>query len=170
MLNFYCLFNCPIWTVRLQAACNLKNLIGRFWFCISWIRQSIQLRTNAIREFIVRAVFTWLSKVIEELVWFWFYYARWLASVFTLVQWFYDSQVKTALLPQLLLLEIPRDVPGKSHKISGIGRRGRNRVNCVTKGAGFKTGSNIGWWDANPPSWLTPGLLRTQNVHWHLPA
>ena len=32
-----------------------------------------------------RAVFTWLSKVIEELVWFWFYYALWLASVFTLV-------------------------------------------------------------------------------------
>ena len=30
-----------------------------------------------------RAVFTWLSKVIEELVWFWFYYALWLASVFT---------------------------------------------------------------------------------------
>ena len=34
---------------------------------------------------IYRAVFTWLSKVIEELVWFWFYYALWLASVFTLV-------------------------------------------------------------------------------------
>ena len=34
---------------------------------------------------IFRAVFTWLSKVIEELVWFWFYYALWLASVFTLV-------------------------------------------------------------------------------------
>ena len=33
----------------------------------------------------IRAVFTWLSKVIEELVWFWFYYALWLASVFTLV-------------------------------------------------------------------------------------
>ena len=32
-----------------------------------------------------RAVFTWLWKVIEELVWFWFYYALWLASVFTLV-------------------------------------------------------------------------------------
>ena len=32
-----------------------------------------------------RAVFTWLSKVIEELVWFWFYYALCLASVFTLV-------------------------------------------------------------------------------------
>ena len=35
--------------------------------------------------FHIRAVFTWLSKVIEELVWFWFYYALWLASVFTLV-------------------------------------------------------------------------------------
>ena len=34
---------------------------------------------------LIRAVFTWLSKVIEELVWFWFYYALWLASVFTLV-------------------------------------------------------------------------------------
>ena len=30
-----------------------------------------------------RAVFTWLSKVTEELVWFWFYYALWFASVFT---------------------------------------------------------------------------------------
>ena len=35
--------------------------------------------------FAFRAVFTWLSKVIEELVWFWFYCALWLASVFTLV-------------------------------------------------------------------------------------
>ena len=34
--------------------------------------------------FVFRAVLTWLSKVIEELVWFWFYYALWLASVFTL--------------------------------------------------------------------------------------
>ena len=32
-----------------------------------------------------RAVFSWLSKVIEELVWFWFYYGLWLASVFTLL-------------------------------------------------------------------------------------
>ena len=46
--------------------------------------------------------------------------------------------MKTALLAQLLLLEIPLEVPGKSHKISGIGMRERNRVNCVTKGAGFK--------------------------------
>ena len=38
-----------------------------------------------VRYMVHRAVFTRLSKVIEELVWFWFYYALWLASVFTLV-------------------------------------------------------------------------------------
>ena len=38
----------------------------------------------SISQYVYRAVFTWLSKVIEELVWFWFYYALWLASVFTL--------------------------------------------------------------------------------------
>ena len=42
------------------------------WYSVSWYH-------------LYRAVFTWLSKVIEELVWFWFYYALWLASVFTLV-------------------------------------------------------------------------------------
>ena len=40
---------------------------------------------NVLASICDRAVFTWLSKVIEELVWFWFYYALWLASVFTLV-------------------------------------------------------------------------------------
>ena len=40
---------------------------------------------NSWLRYLNRAVFTWLSKVIEELVWFWFYYALWLASVFTLV-------------------------------------------------------------------------------------
>ena len=34
---------------------------------------------------LIERFFTSLSKVIEELVWFWFYYALWLASVFTLV-------------------------------------------------------------------------------------
>ena len=48
---------------------------------------SKDLILHVIKQYIYseRAVFTWLSKVIEELVWFWFYYALWLASVFTLV-------------------------------------------------------------------------------------
>ena len=35
-------------------------------------------------RFVYRAVFTWLSKGIQELVWFWFYYALWLATLFFL--------------------------------------------------------------------------------------
>ena len=35
----------------------------------------------------IRAVFTWLSKVIEELVWFWFYYALYFGFGFTTVKW-----------------------------------------------------------------------------------
>ena len=37
------------------------------------------------RIFFDKGKYIWLSKVIEELVWFWFYYPLWLASVFTLV-------------------------------------------------------------------------------------
>ena len=50
----------------------------QFWF-------SCHRYVVSTDEILNRAVFTWLSKVIEELVWFWFYYALWLASVFTLV-------------------------------------------------------------------------------------
>ena len=54
-----------------------------------------------------RAVFTWLPKVIEELVWFCFYYALWLASVFTLVLVLRQSSENRsigggAILPQCL--------------------------------------------------------------------
>ena len=50
---------------------------------VNWFHSILTLFWNQICFY--RAVFTWLSKVIEELVWFWFYYALWLVSVFTLV-------------------------------------------------------------------------------------
>ena len=54
-----------------------------------------------------RAVFTWLSKVIEELVWFWFYYALWLASVFTLVLVLRQSSENRSISKVLYVLHEP---------------------------------------------------------------